>query len=80
MPLLTSTFIRTLVFWAATLGLGLAYLGGALAFAHTGQAMNFGWLGRFDFGPSLLLGVLLLYGGAWLFWRYSVGQPPQRAD
>jgi hypothetical protein len=78
-PSPASTFIRTPVFWGATTGLGLAYLGGALVFAHTDQVLNFGWLSRFDFGPSLLLGVLILYGGAWLFWRRSGGQPPQRA-
>jgi hypothetical protein len=79
MPPPASTFIRTPVFWAATAGLGRAYLGGALVFAHTNEVLNFGWLGRFDFGPSLLLGVLILYGGAWLFWRRSGGQPPARA-
>jgi hypothetical protein len=79
MPPSASPFIRTPVFWAGASGLGLAYLGGALIFAHTGQAMNFGWLGRFDFGPSLVLGVLILYGGAWLFWRRSGGQPPKCA-
>jgi hypothetical protein len=74
-----SAFIRTPVFWAATLGLGLAYLGGALIFAHIGETMNFGWLGRFDFEPSLLLGILVLYGGSWLFWRRSGDQLPARA-
>jgi hypothetical protein len=79
MPHPASKFIRTPVFWAATAGLGLAYLGGALVFAHIGQNLNFGWLGRFDLGPSLLLGIVLLYGGAWLFWRRSGGQPLKRA-
>ncbi|TPG66529.1 hypothetical protein [Hymenobacter nivis] len=79
MPPPARLFIRTPVFWAATGGVGLIYLVGALVFAHTGEALNFGWLSRFDFGPSLLLGVAILYGGAWLFWRRSGGQPPQRA-
>ena len=79
MSLPARRFIRTPVFWAATAGLGLAYLGGALVFAHTGETLNFGWLDRFDFGPSLLLGMLVLYGGAWLFWRRSGGQPRARA-
>jgi hypothetical protein len=79
MPSPARPFIRTPVFWGATTGLGLAYLGGALVLAHTDQVLNFGWLSRFDFGPSLLLGVLILYGGACLFWRRSGGQPPQRA-
>ncbi len=79
MPHPTRPFSRSPVFRAATLALGLAYLGGALIFAHTGETLNFRWLSRFDFGPSLLLGVLVLYGGAWLFWRRSGHQPPARA-
>jgi hypothetical protein len=79
MPRPVSPFIRTPVFWAATSGLGLTYLVGALIFARTFEVLNIGWLGRFDFGPSLLLGVLILYAGAWLFWRRSSGQPLPRA-
>ena len=79
MPPPASAFIRTPAFWAATIGLSLAYLAAALIFARSGHVVDFGWPGRFYFGPSLLLGVPVLYGGAWLFGRRAAGQRPSRA-
>jgi hypothetical protein len=45
MPPTAGPFSCPPVFWAATSGLGLAYLDGALIFAHTGQAIAgpLGW-------------------------------------
>ena len=77
MPPATSTFIRTPAFRAVTIGLILAYLIAALAFARPGQVVNFGWPGQFGFGLSLVLGVLILYGGAWLSWRRIDSKPLQ---
>ena len=68
---------RTVVFGAVTIGLGIAYLVAALAFAGSGQTLDFGWPGRSDFGMSLLLAVLALYSVAGLLgkWNSKQGRP-----
>ncbi|MGI4870365.1 MAG: hypothetical protein ACRYFX_04200 [Janthinobacterium lividum] len=52
---------------AVTGGLGLAYLLAAVVLAPSTQRIDWGWLSRFDFWPSLLLAAATLYGCAWLY-------------
>ncbi|AMR29276.1 hypothetical protein A0257_20695 [Hymenobacter psoromatis] len=79
MPSTASIFICLPAFRAVTIGLGLFHLVAALAFARPGAVVDFGWPDRFDFGPSFLLTMLTLCGGAWAFRGRAGTRAPQRA-
>lgn len=58
---------RTQAALAATSGLTLAYLLGAVAMAPSDKRFDPAWIARFDFWPSLALAGGTLYGCAWLY-------------
>ena len=65
-----------------TLGLGLAYGVGAVAFAPSTQRIAPGWITRVDYWPSLALAGGALYGCAWLYGGWAgaaIGRRPARA-
>jgi len=79
MPLSANSATRVRALRAVTIGLVLAYLVAALAFARAGQVVDLGWPARFNAVPSLLLAVLVLYSMAWALGNWSAKGGPGHA-